>query len=180
MVHRFSTWQRCCKMWNDACQRVMILLCSDQLAPNKPLFLHLPGCDCDSDMKWVVLPCYFGDGHKPLAYLSHPLVSTSRRLLICLPPTNREAAIFLPLAVGACSGLNTLTLKEQHWWDLTFVTAFWSVQGSFRHSRCLLSVHHTSVSGPLHHSTLSPLSSEPLSLQLVSAPLALCPPFTIT
>lgn len=80
-------------MWNDgvACQRVVIpFLCPYQVAPNKPLFLHLPGCGCDSDMKWVTLPCYFGDGHKPLAYLSHPLVSASRRLSICLPLLRRN------------------------------------------------------------------------------------------
>lgn len=41
---------------------------------------------CASDIKRAAPPCYFGDGHKPLAYLSHPLVSASRRLSICPPP----------------------------------------------------------------------------------------------
>lgn len=57
------------------------------------------------------------------------------------------------LAVGARLDQNTLILEEWRWRDLTFVTAFGSVHGSFTHSRCLLSVHHTSVSAPLHHST---------------------------
>lgn len=81
-------------MWNAGicCQKIVIsFLCPYQVAQNKPLFARLPRLRlCDSDIKWAALPCHFGDGHKPLAYLSHPLVSASRRLSICLPPPSRN------------------------------------------------------------------------------------------